>query len=395
MTPSHIIRMILEGKVMPRQRYQVPTIKQRKDGCYYIRPYIDEINNETGKIERVKQRLILGDSSLGKRGSIQKRNEVMQTINRADYIIKSQINFGAMLERYDLGHIAKLKTPSQLKYRALIKKHIRPAFEHKALCELTTQKLQEWLDTRKLAPMSRKDLRNILSSVFRCAKIWGLYQDSNPLEMVIVRGGPQREKRKLTDEQTRTLLAALAYDLRVLCCVALFCTLRISEIFGLQEKHLDFESGLIMIKQRYYRGGLDVPKTANGKRDVPMGYLAPDLRSLCTGDLEHFIFSIKTKGRFGREPSLCRDDRSLLQHFIRPVAKKLGLYYKGFGFHSLRREAITSISANAGISQAMVAGGHGTMDMSILYTLENHREQDKAIREHQDRILGKAAGGVQ
>jgi hypothetical protein len=80
---------------------------------------------------------------------------------------------------------------------------------------------------------------------------------------------------------------------------------------------------------------------------------------------------------------------------MRPIAKDLGFYWKGFGFRSLRREAVTAISLDAGIGQAMNAAGHTHADTSLLYTLQDLAEQERAIRAHQERILGKPAGGLQ
>ncbi|MBV8549748.1 MAG: hypothetical protein JOY54_00485 [Acidobacteriaceae bacterium] len=61
----------------------------------------------------------------------------------------------------------------------------------------------------------------------------------------------------------------------------------------------------------------------------------------------------------------------LQQHFLRPVAKQLGFYWKGFGFRSLRREAITAIGSIAGIGQAMKVAGYSRADTSLLYTLHD------------------------
>jgi hypothetical protein len=80
---------------------------------------------------------------------------------------------------------------------------------------------------------------------------------------------------------------------------------------------------------------------------------------------------------------------------LRPIAKELGFYWKGFGFRSLRREAITAIGSVAGISQAMNAAGHSHADTSLLYTLQDLAEQDRAIRAHHERILGKPEAGIQ
>jgi integrase len=202
----------------------------------------------------------------------------------------------------------------------------------------------------------------------------GLYREENPVANVkLGRKKLVREKRKLTEEQTRYFLAALHHDLRLMCCVSLFCTLRVSETLGLQEKHLDCANELIRIEQRFYRGDLDAPKNEQSRRLVPMGYLVHDLKQLCLGDPERYVFQIETKPKWGTKrgerlnpKAICRDDRDLNQHFLRPIAKELGFYWKGFGFHALRREAITAIGSVAGIGQAMNAAGHTHADMSLL-----------------------------
>jgi integrase len=57
----------------------------------------------------------------------------------------------------------------------------------------------------------------------------------------------------------------------------LYCTLRISEVLGVQWKHVDFRRGVILVSQRFYRGDVDVVKSERSQRDVPMGLLAADL----------------------------------------------------------------------------------------------------------------------
>jgi hypothetical protein len=51
-------------------------------------------------------------------------------------------------------------------------------------------------------------------------------------------------------------------------------------------------------------------------------------------------------------------NRDLNQHFLRPAAKELGFYWKGFGWHSLQREAVTAL--NALLSTSGDAGSPGT-----------------------------------
>ena len=320
----------------------------------------------------------------------------MRDINRADYIVTSQIPFGAFLDEYQKLHVDRLSTSTREKYKNHLKNHIRPAFEKLQLCGLTPLLVQKWLDAKTLSWATKADIRNILSSIYTKAIEWGRWKDANPIEHVHAgRKCAAREQRKLTADETRRLLAALPWDVRLMCSVSLFGTLRVSESLGLQEKHLDFERGVILVRQRFYRGDLDDVKTGRSKRDVPMGYLAGELRRMCQGNAERFVFQIQTHVTRERKPRLCRDDRDISQHFLRPAAKALGFYWVGFGFHALRREAITELAAILGPNQAQRMAGHVKADMTLHYTLEDQQKQDAAIRLLQEQIIGKDGGKIQ
>ncbi|HWF12029.1 MAG TPA: hypothetical protein VG297_26355 [Bryobacteraceae bacterium] len=90
------------------------------------------------------------------------------------------------------------------------------------------------------------------------------------------------------------------------------------------------------MRQRFYRGDLDEPKTRKAKRDVPMGQLVEHLRGIWpgSGHEDDFVFNVKTSKGF------CRDDRDINHYFLRKQAKALGIYWTGSDFHAFRREAI-------------------------------------------------------
>ena len=377
---------------LPRERYQEPTLEQTDRGVWFIRPRVDKVG-KNGKVERVRVTITLG--AMGKREAQSKMREVMGTINNSDYIVKSQVPVGALLDRWATLHMKRQAPSTQGKYSSHLKNHIRPAFENMLLSEFgDSMLLQKWLDKKELGWHAKTDVRNILSSIFTKAIEWKIWTEANPVECVHVgRKTVVREQRKLSEEETRQFLAALPYDVRIACCMALFCTLRVSEVLALQEKHVDFENNLILVRQRYYRGDLDAPKNYSAKREVPMGYLNEDIKRLSKGDPERFIFQIETHPRYGQEMALCRDDRAINQHFMRKAAKKIGCYWKGFGWHSLRREAVTAANATLGTAQAMRMAGHSTVDMSLHYTLADREAQDRAVRASQERILGITPGG--
>jgi integrase len=180
------------------------------------------------------------------------------------------------------------------------------------------------------------------------------------------------------------LLIALRPDVRLVCMVALFCGLRISEVLGLMWKHIDFDRQMLLIRQRYWRGDLDRTKSEAADRDIPYGALQSLVEKLYPGNHascgERFVFNIKTNSVRG----ITRDDRSIRRNFLRPAAKDLGIYYRGFGFHSLRREAVTAIARECGAIQACRVAGHSRLDQTLDYGLDEYAEQERAIRRIQE-----------
>ena len=377
------------GDSVPRERYQEPALSQNANGTFFIRPWVD-VMTESG-LERRKKTINLGVTT--KREAILARRRAMETINRASYIIQSQISFAALADEYEKFHVVRQSSSTQGKYRCHLKNHIRPAFDALQLHEVTANRVQEWLDLKPLSWNTKCDLRNIMSGMFKFAIGRKYWQDSNPIEPVTAgRKKLTREKRKISDDHTRRILAALPSDVRTMASVALFTGARVSEILGLCEKHLDFDAGTIYIEQRWYRGNLDDVKTRKAERKIPMGHLAADLQLLCMGDPERYLFQIVTRPEWGTKTAVCRDDRDILQHFLRPAAVAVGCYWTGFGWHSFRREAITAFNASLGVTQAMRLAGHATADMSLEYTLADHDQQDKAIRDRAEKIMGKTSG---
>lgn len=407
------------GDDMPKQRYQ-RTIVHKSEGSHpywYIRPRVDVITPE-GTRDRKPKRIQLGlvTREFGKREAITKANQIMGTINQSRYMIQSQIRFGDFLEIYRHQHVLRrdgeryfLSASTQEKYTNHLNNHIEPSFKHLMLCEIDTKLIDAWI-TEKSKPRritlgnggnkreksipglswaTRTDLRNIMCGIFTKAKDWGYWQGENPVERVSVgRKHAVREKRKLTDEQIRLFLSTVPEDVRIIVLVILSTTLRISEILGLQERDFDFDTGTIHVRRRYYRGDTDAPKSDAAERAERMGYLAPLLKKRMTGNPEAFVFSVMTK--YGDS----RDSSDINQHFLRPTAKKLGIYYQGFGFHAFRREGKTRLAEFLDPFQVMKMSGHSRADMSLLYTLNDTAKQEAAVRAVQERIMSNGAGAV-
>jgi integrase len=313
-------------------------------------------------------------------------------------------HFGELLDDFIAGHVPNLAAPTRARYLSNINRHIRPAFGDWPVDHITTKAVDKFLADRAAAGLSwesRMSLRVLLCTIFNRAEKWGTFSGTNPaLHSVVGRKRSAREKRKLSVEQTLALILALPEDLRPAVILALSCGLRISEVLGLCWKHIDFDRGMVMIRQRYWRGDLDIPKTQRSERDVPLGYLCQELRAIYPGAHvnERFIFSVRTRGRWDNEKTrgVTRDDRSIRRYFLRPAAKKLGIYHVGFGFHSFRREAITAIAAKAGFIQAMRVAGQVSASTTMRYGLDQYAEQESAIRAIQQPLVdaGLLSSGI-
>jgi integrase len=380
---------------MARRRYQASPVKKR---CKDVRrPYwqityrVDATDIEDGKkvTTRPQRKKFLGyaagPDAITKREAERLRDEFMATINRCEYVIQSQVPFREFLDIYEKQHLPTLAASSRGKYESHLKNHIRPTFGNARLMDIDASRIQMWLLGTDLSYSTKKDLKHLIHGIFKKARKWGYWKEINPAEDVdLGRERVARERRKLTDAEIQSLLDALPADVRAMIRVALFLTLRVSEILGLQEKHLDFENRLVLVRQRFYRGSLDVPKSKKSRRDIPMRLLEPELRARCTGDPERFLFSVTMRGQ--HKERQCRDDRDINQHILRPIAKKLGLYYKGFGFHHFRHQAVTALNKEDPM-QAMKIAGHSRPEMGARYTLEDQERQGDAIQKHQERFI--------
>lgn len=380
-------------------RLQNPALRQTKGlrPRWYIRPYVDVIVD--GALTTRQERIYLGVcAEMPKREAIAEKNKALAKINRRDYVIRAQINFADLLDLYERDHVRKpenLSASTRAKYLSHLHKHIRPAFGTLRLAEITTQRIEALLTAKALdglAYATRLDIRNILSGVFTQAERWGYWKERNPaLHVNMGRRKAVWDGRKLTTEETRSLLEELPADVARICKAALYGALRISEVLGLTWGNVDFERGLLVIRQRYYRGDVDVTKSEKAERKVPLApELGRELRALWPGEQakDEYVFSVQTHPE-RKQPGQSRDDRDIHQHFLRPAAVKLGLYWKGFGFHAFRREAVTEIAARAGALQAQRMAGHSKADMSLEYTLADRVAQEKAVRSFEQAVMGK------
>jgi hypothetical protein len=196
-------------------------------------------------------------------------------------------------------------------------------------------------------------------------KKWGLWAGENPtLGVRVGRKKFVREKRLLKVEEMQVILVALPDHLRFLILILFGFGLRISEALGLRWRDVDFEQAQIKIRRRWYRGDLseeDETKSEASHATLRLcGPLLAEFRVCDPGPAKRDAFLFL--GPDGATPC---DDRDLLRYEFRPVLKRLGLYYEGFGWHAFRRQNITWKQQLGGATplEAQKAARHASLDI--------------------------------
>jgi hypothetical protein len=154
---------------------------------------------------------------------------------------------------------------------------------------------------------------------------------------------------------------------------------------GLEWKHIDWNRGVVMVRQRFYRGDLDVPKTRKAKRDLPRGQLVDHLRRIWPGPGHEndFVFIVKSRKAYAAMTA------TLVVTSCVSRRRRWGCITPVSVFPAFRREAITAITASAGVGKAMNAFRTFKIRNVPEYTLVDLAAQERAVNAFQDRILSK------
>jgi integrase len=383
---------------MPR-KFQNPKLEVRDDvkrHYYFIRVIVP---GPDGKRQRINQALGFLDQITRKEAQ-KLRSAALDVVNAGKLLVQARLKFKDLVSRFVEARLPQFKTSTQGWQRSLIETHILPAFGDKQLADIDKQVVEAWLTGKEKEGLSwwtRKALRSVLSCIFTAAREWKLWSGDSPtIGVRIGRKRLVREKRLLTVDQLRALLAALSERPKFIVLIMFGLGLRISEVLGLRWSDIDWDAKQITIQRRWYRGDLsEEGETKSEASNAPLSLgpsMLQEFRSRYPG--------VQHRGEFvfiGDTARLPPDDRDMLREEFRPVLKRLGLYYPGFGWHAFRRQNITWRQQIGGATplEAQRAARHASLDMTYLYTLNDAERETAQQQAMFDKLMEMPEGPKQ
>ena len=316
--------------------------------------------------------------------ALRKRNEF-----KAEYLgggldfDAERIAFGEYLWRWlNDSYKASVRERTYDRAESLVRVHLEPALGHMRLSKLTGAHFQGLYQRKLDAGLSARSVQRIhqvSNTALKQAVKWRLLS-SNPAENATRPKAEDPEINPLDREEANALMNVVrGHRLEALIVTAVLSGLRAGELLGLRWKDVDFEAGILRVRQQlvYPRSGLRLgpPKRDSSKRavDVPPQVVAALRRRRAIqleeklkagpawdegGEFKDLIFT-RPNGR-PLNPS------TLTRRYLTPFLKEAGVAHKERRFHDLRHTFATLNLLNGEhVRVVQEALGHSTIAQTM------------------------------
>lgn len=395
---------ILTGGLRVKARVQHPEVNPRKDrkGHPWIFRYWADVLQADGSYKEVrKYREIApskGDGAITKKQAEIERDQFLAKLNAptTDAAIQQVIVTGAALfsvvaEMYKAGYLRRqnqIATPTRKKDEFYLREYIVPKWGALRLSQIQPQAIEDWLHTTFGSWWTMHGVRALMTRIYNYAEGQGLWEEGKRSPSARAKLGKKkhkRERRILSFEETARVLARLEDPYKLIIEICIATSARISEVLGLQWKHVDLAAATIKIDQRVWQQEVGAPKSEGSRRIVGFGDLVSRFTSLRgAASIDDFVFQQK------RAPGRPLWD-SGVRDALHQAAAAEGCDFEGLGPHSFRRANITWRQEVGGSAiEASKIAGHSDLETTSEYTFVSPERQNELTRRIQAQLL-KAA----
>jgi integrase len=381
-----------------KTRVQHPKVHERTDRAgysWFFRAWVD-LYQPDHSVKACRRYFGLGPSrgpnSIAKKEAEVERDKILMKLNTPTVqqaLAKGPVLFGELARMYKESYLERedqISRPTREKEQSHLNLHIIPKWGRHRLNEISPKEVEDWLYEAFTSWWMRHAVRHIMGRIYKKAEHWGYWEENKrtPIEKVrIGKKSLKRPRQILSIEQTARVLARLddPYLLVIETCIATGA--RISEVLGLQWKHVDLCIGTIRIEQRVWHGDIGMPKTETSRRTLALGDLAArfKLRAAgCSATPDDWVFGQP------RDPSNPLWDSSIRKE-LHKAARSEDCDFAGLGPHTFRRANISwrQVEGASAIEASKIAG-HSDVDMTADYTFVDIERQQQTTIAIQKRL---------
>lgn len=341
-----------------------------KQYTYYEARYTEGFDPGTGK---QIQRSITGKTQ---KEVAQKLKSATAAIDAGTYKAPCKMTVAQWLDIWVAEYLNNLKPLTQQNYSKQTQKHLKPALGAAKLEALDTHIIQKFYNSLSASGRSPKTVKNI-HGILHCALQQAIANDyirANPADACKLPKVVKPEIKPLEpDEIAQLLKEAQKDDYCNLFIVAMFTGMRQGELLGLSWDCVDFQTGIITVKQQlqctdghYF---LETPKSGKNRTILPAPIVMDALRSqqqrqqreqALAGSIWDNKFNLVFTDATGKY--LVR--RTVVKHF-KKISQRANLSDDA-RFHDLRHSfAVTSLYAGDDIKTVQANLGHATAQFTL------------------------------
>ena len=341
-----------------------------KTYTYYEARYTAGFDPGTGK---QIQRSITDKS---KKVVAQKLKAAMAALDAGTYKAPCKMTVAQWLDIWVAEYLNSVKPLTKHNYNKQVQKHFKPALGAVRLDALDTHTIQRFYNSLSASGLSPKTVKN-LHGILHCALQQAIacdYLSRNPADACKLPKVTKPEIKPLEPEEiARLLKEAEQDDYCNLFIVAMFTGMRQGELLGLAWECVDFQSGIITVKQQLQcKDGnyfLETPKSGKNRTILPAPIVMDALRNQLdrqqkekeqAGKMWDNQFNLVFTDALGKY--LVR--RTVVKHF-KKISQRAGISDDA-RFHDLRHSfAVSSLYAGDDIKTVQANLGHATAQFTL------------------------------
>ena len=349
---------------------KVTKVVKGKEYTYYEARYTEGFDPRTGKqIQRS-----ISDKS--KKVVAQKLKAALAAIDAGTYKAPCKMTVAQWLDIWVAEYLNSVKPLTKHNYNKQVQKHLKPALGAARLETLDTHTIQRFYNSLIASGLSPKTVKNV-HGILHCALQQAIACDyiyRNPADACKLPKVTKPEIKPLEPEEiARLLKEAEQDDYCNLFIVAMFTGMRQGELLGLAWECVDFQTGIITVKQQLQcKDGnyfLETPKSGKNRTILPAPIVMDALRNQLerqqkeqeqAGKMWDNQFGLVFTDALGKY--LVR--RTVVKHF-KKISQRAGISDDA-RFHDLRHSfAVSSLYAGDDIKTVQANLGHATAQFTL------------------------------